>query len=116
MGTCNTSCIYWTSLFLTVDLFVGVQVIVEVGKAVGAEGLVAGQVVDIKSEGQGDKVRGNNLRGDTPAHTRGNVKMRPVHLLLVSMLCGAPGDLLCRVRILQEDILCQRVAVRVGLT
>ena len=27
------------------------QVIVEVGKAVGAEGLVAGQVVDIKSEG-----------------------------------------------------------------
>jgi geranylgeranyl diphosphate synthase, type II len=28
------------------------QVVVEVGKAVGAEGLVAGQVVDIKSEGQ----------------------------------------------------------------
>ena len=27
------------------------QVVVEVGKAVGAEGLVAGQVVDIKSEG-----------------------------------------------------------------
>lgn len=32
------------------------QVIVEVGKAVGAEGLVAGQVVDIKSEGAGTSV------------------------------------------------------------
>lgn len=28
-----------------------VQVICEIGKAVGAEGLVAGQIVDIKSEG-----------------------------------------------------------------
>ncbi len=34
------------------------QVIVETGKAVGAEGLVAGQVVDIKSEGQAEQVRG----------------------------------------------------------
>ena len=33
-----------------------VQMICEVGKAVGAEGLVAGQIVDIKSEGQGKKV------------------------------------------------------------
>lgn len=32
------------------------QVIVETGKAVGSEGLVAGQVVDIKSEGQADQV------------------------------------------------------------
>lgn len=32
------------------------QVICEVGKAVGSEGLVAGQIVDIKSEGAGDKV------------------------------------------------------------
>ncbi|KAI7838529.1 hypothetical protein COHA_007672 [Chlorella ohadii] len=32
------------------------QVIVEVGKAVGSEGLVAGQVVDIKSEGAGTSV------------------------------------------------------------
>lgn len=32
------------------------QVVVEVGKAVGAEGLVAGQVVDIKSEGGNGKV------------------------------------------------------------
>ncbi|KAL4419453.1 hypothetical protein ABPG77_003566 [Micractinium sp. CCAP 211/92] len=32
------------------------QVIVEVGKAVGSEGLVAGQVVDIKSEGKGEVV------------------------------------------------------------
>lgn len=32
------------------------QVIVEVGKAVGSEGLVAGQVVDIKSEGAGEAV------------------------------------------------------------
>lgn len=32
------------------------QVIVEVGKSVGAEGLVAGQVVDIKSEGAGTAV------------------------------------------------------------
>lgn len=32
------------------------QVICEVGKAVGSEGLVAGQIVDIKSEGQGDSV------------------------------------------------------------
>lgn len=31
--------------------------VVETGKAVGAEGLVAGQVVDIKSEGQAEKVR-----------------------------------------------------------
>ena len=28
----------------------------EIGKAVGAEGLVAGQIVDIKSEGMADKV------------------------------------------------------------
>lgn len=33
-----------------------VQVIAEVGRAVGAEGLVAGQIVDIKSEGQGEAV------------------------------------------------------------
>ncbi len=33
------------------------QVICEIGKAVGAEGLVAGQIVDIKSEGQAEKVR-----------------------------------------------------------
>ena len=32
------------------------QVICEVGKAVGSEGLVAGQIVDIKSEGQGESV------------------------------------------------------------
>ena len=32
------------------------QVVVEVGKAVGAEGLVAGQVVDIKSEGANGKI------------------------------------------------------------
>ena len=32
------------------------QVIVEVGKAVGAEGLVGGQVVDIKSEGGNGKI------------------------------------------------------------
>ncbi|PSC72004.1 geranylgeranyl diphosphate synthase [Micractinium conductrix] len=32
------------------------QVVVEVGKAVGSEGLVAGQVVDIKSEGAGATV------------------------------------------------------------
>ena len=32
------------------------QVVVEVGKAVGAEGLVAGQVVDIKSEGGNGKI------------------------------------------------------------
>lgn len=32
------------------------QVICEVGKAVGSEGLVAGQIVDIKSEGQGETV------------------------------------------------------------
>jgi geranylgeranyl diphosphate synthase type II len=32
------------------------RVVVETGKAVGAEGLVAGQVVDIKSEGQAEKV------------------------------------------------------------
>lgn len=32
------------------------QVICEVGRAVGAEGLVAGQIVDIKSEGRGDSV------------------------------------------------------------
>ena len=34
----------------------GPQVIVETGKAVGSEGLVAGQVVDIKSEGQAETV------------------------------------------------------------
>jgi len=33
-----------------------VQVICEVGKAVGAEGLVAGQIVDIKSEGMAEQV------------------------------------------------------------
>lgn len=33
------------------------QVVCEIGKAVGAEGLVAGQIVDIKSEGMADKVR-----------------------------------------------------------
>lgn len=33
-----------------------IKVICEVGKAVGSEGLVAGQIVDIKSEGQGDSV------------------------------------------------------------
>ena len=38
-----------------VDPQLVLQVIVEVGKAVGAEGLVAGQVVDIKSEGAGAK-------------------------------------------------------------
>lgn len=32
------------------------QVIAELGRAVGAEGLVAGQIVDIKSEGLGDSV------------------------------------------------------------
>ena len=32
------------------------QVICEVGKAVGAEGLVAGQIVDIKSEGMAEQV------------------------------------------------------------
>ena len=31
--------------------------ICEVGKAVGAEGLVAGQIVDIKSEGLGEQAR-----------------------------------------------------------
>ena len=35
---------------------VRLQVIAEVGRAVGAEGLVAGQIVDIKSEGQGEAV------------------------------------------------------------
>lgn len=34
---------------------------VETGKAVGAEGLVAGQVVDIKSEGQAEKARSHRL-------------------------------------------------------
>ena len=33
------------------------QVIVETGRAVGTEGLVAGQVVDIKSEGKQRTVR-----------------------------------------------------------
>ena len=32
------------------------QVVCEVGKAVGAEGLVAGQIVDIKSEGMAEQV------------------------------------------------------------
>ena len=33
------------------------QVVCEVGKAVGAEGLVAGQIVDIKSEGMAEQAR-----------------------------------------------------------
>ncbi len=33
-----------------------VQVVCEVGKATGAEGLVAGQIVDIKSEGMAEQV------------------------------------------------------------
>ena len=40
----------------TVPLKCLMQVVCEVGKAVGSEGLVAGQIVDIKSEGQGQKV------------------------------------------------------------
>lgn len=38
------------------------QVIVELGRAVGSEGLVAGQVVDIKSEGAGEEVGLDTLR------------------------------------------------------
>ena len=37
------------------------QVVCEVGKAVGAEGLVAGQIVDIKSEGMAEQVSCRNL-------------------------------------------------------
>ena len=37
------------------------QVVCEVGKAVGAEGLVAGQIVDIKSEGMAEQVSCRSL-------------------------------------------------------
>lgn len=47
----------------------GLQVIVETGKAVGSEGLVAGQVVDIKSEGQAEKVPSNSSIPAVPPHT-----------------------------------------------
>ncbi len=42
---------------MTGHLHLTLQVICEVGKAVGAEGLVAGQIVDIKSEGMAEQVR-----------------------------------------------------------
>ena len=43
------------------------QVVCEVGKAVGAEGLVAGQIVDIKSEGMAEQVCRRTLRIFSPA-------------------------------------------------
>ena len=49
--------------------FLAKQVVVETGRAVGAEGLVAGQVVDIKSEGQAEKVRSHRLRDAVSPNT-----------------------------------------------
>lgn len=47
----------WRCQVWTVRVIAYMQVICEVGKAVGAEGLVAGQIVDIKSEGMRERVR-----------------------------------------------------------
>ena len=41
---------------VTSDLLWPVQAVLELTKAVGAEGLVAGQIVDIKSEGAGASI------------------------------------------------------------
>ena len=47
--------------------FALLQVVCEVGKAVGAEGLVAGQIVDIKSEGMAEQVTSIQLSTECPA-------------------------------------------------
>lgn len=58
-----------------------VEVICETGKAVGAEGLVGGQVVDIKSEGAGEEVGLDTLRYIHEHKTAA--------LLEASVVCGA---------------------------
>lgn len=55
--------------------------IVETGKAVGSEGLVAGQVVDIKSEGQAEKVPSNSSI-PAPHNT-----LRPLHVTGTHAVC-----------------------------
>ncbi|KAK9838120.1 hypothetical protein WJX81_002397 [Elliptochloris bilobata] len=58
-----------------------VRVICEIGKAVGAEGLVAGQIVDIKSEGMAEKVGLDTLQYIHEHKTAA--------LLEASVVCGA---------------------------
>jgi geranylgeranyl pyrophosphate synthase len=55
------------------------QVIVETGKAVGAEGLVAGQVVDIKSEGQAEKASSNQIHMQSSRTGLNHMRMPVMH-------------------------------------
>ena len=83
--------------------------IVEVGKAVGAEGLVAGQVVDIKSEG------GNGTVGlDTLQYIH---EHKTAALLTASVVSGAilGGASEMEVQRLRKYSTCVGLAFQVGL-
>lgn len=71
------------------------QVIVEVGKAVGSFGLVAGQVVDIKSEGAGEAVGLDTLRY---IHEHKTAALLEASVVSGALLAGAGCDDVDRLR------------------
>ena len=75
-----------------VILFALLQVVCEVGKAVGAEGLVAGQIVDIKSEGMAEQVTCMHLTLECTAscQTRTVWEHNGPHLLCTRIIVRMP--------------------------
>lgn len=71
------------------------RVIVEVGKAVGSEGLVAGQVVDIKSEGAGESVGIETLQY---IHEHKTAALLEAAVVCGAILGGAPDADIERLR------------------
>lgn len=78
-----------------------VQVIVEMGKAVGAEGLVGGQVVDIKSEGAGEKVGLDTLKY---IHEHKTAALLEAAVVCGAILGGADEADVARLRKYSRDI------------
>lgn len=78
-----------------------VQVISELGKAVGSEGLVAGQVVDIKSEGAGEKVGVDTLRY---IHEHKTAALLEAAVVCGALLGGAGEGDVARLRKYSRDI------------
>ena len=77
------------------------QVVVEVGKAVGAEGLVAGQVVDIKSEGAGATVGIDTLQF---IHHHKTAALLEAAVVCGALLGGAGEDDIVKLRKYSRDI------------
>jgi geranylgeranyl diphosphate synthase type II len=78
-----------------------VRVVVEVGRAVGSEGLVAGQVVDIKSEGAGAEVGLDTLRY---IHHHKTASLLEAAVVSGAVLGGAGEDDVARLRRYSRDI------------